>query len=105
MTLQNPPHPGGIVMRQCLEPLGLTIAEAAKELGVSQQTLSDLINKRTSMSTDLAIRLSKSFVSNAETWVGMQTAYDLWQLRIREDEIKVVRYASEREIAATSKTT
>lgn len=83
MTLQNPPYPGGIVMRQCLEPLGLTIAEAAKELGVSQQTLSDLINERTSVSTDMAIRLSKSFGSNAETWVGMQTAYDRWQAHNR----------------------
>ena len=86
MTLQNPPHPGGIVMRQCLEPLGLTIAEAAKELGVSQQTLSDLINERTSMSTDMSIRLSKSFGPNAETWVGMQTAHDLWQAHNRKSQ-------------------
>ena len=87
MTLQNPPHPGGIVMRQCLEPLGLTIAEAAKELRVSKQTLSDLINKRTSISTDMAIRLSKSFGSNAETWVGMQTAYDHWQAQNRKSQL------------------
>lgn len=79
MSMQNPPHPGGIVKRQCLEPLGLTVTRAAEELGVTRQTLSELINERTGISIDMAIRLSKSFGSTPETWLGMQMAYDLWQ--------------------------
>ena len=90
--MRNPPHPGGIVRRQCLEPLGLSVTEAAKGLGVTRQALSDLVNGNAGLSVDMAIRLSKAFGSSPETWLGLQTAYDLWQARERTDQIKVKSY-------------
>ena len=81
MPMHNPPHPGGIIKRQCLEPLGLSITEAADGLGVTYRTLSDLVNEKAGISVDLAIRLSKAFGSSPETWLGMRMAYDLWQAR------------------------
>ena len=89
MPICNPPHPGGIVRRQCLEPLGLSVTEAAKALSVTRQALSDLVNERSGISVDMAIRLSKAFGSSPEAWLGMQTAYDLWQARGRFDKIRV----------------
>ncbi len=94
MAMANPPHPGGIVKRQCLEPLGLTVTRAAKGLGVTRQTLSELVNERTGVSVEMAIRLSKAFGSTPETWLGMQTAYDLWQARDRGREIAVERFVA-----------
>ena len=93
-TMQNPPHPGGIVKRQCLEPLGLTMTRAAQGLGVTRQALSELVNERTGVSVDMAIRLSKAFGSTPETWLEMQMAYDLWQARERAREISVERFAA-----------
>jgi addiction module HigA family antidote len=89
MPMRDPPHPGGIVRRQCLEPLGLSVTEAAKGLGVTRQALSDLLNGKAGISVDMAIRLSKAFGSSAETWLGLQTAYDLAQARERSRSIKV----------------
>ncbi|MCY4129574.1 MAG: HigA family addiction module antitoxin [Gammaproteobacteria bacterium] len=93
MSMHNPPHPGGIVKRQCLEPLGLTVTRAAKGLGVTRQALSELVNEHTGMSIEMALRLSKAFGSNPETWLGMQTAYDLWQARNIAAEIEVEQFA------------
>lgn len=92
MAMHNPPHPGGIVRRQCLEPLALSVTDAAKHLGISRQSLSELVNERTGVSVDMAIRLSKAFGSTPDTWLGMQMAFDLWQARGRMDEIKVERF-------------
>ena len=75
--MRNPPHPGGIVRRQCLEPLGLTVTEAAKGLGVTRQALSDLVNERASISVEMAFRLSKAFGSTPDMWLSLQMAYDL----------------------------
>jgi addiction module HigA family antidote len=94
MAMHNPPHPGGIVRRQCLEPLGLTVTAAAKGLGVTRQALSDVVNERAGISTEMAIRLSKAFGSSPETWLGMQMAYDLWQARTKAEKIKVERFAA-----------
>ena len=91
MAMHNPPHPGGIVRRQCLEPLGLSVTQAAAHLGVARQSLSELVNERGGVSVDMAIRLSKAFGSTPETWLNMQMAYDLWQARSRIDDIKVKR--------------
>ena len=90
--MHNPPHPGGIVRRQCLEPLGLSVTEAARGLGVTRQALSELINERTGVSVEMAIRLSKAFGSSPEVWLGMQMAYDLWQARERIEAIEVRRF-------------
>lgn len=92
MAMQNPPHPGGIIRRQCLEPLGLSVTRAAEGIGVSRQTLSELVNEQKGISIDMAIRLSKAFGSTPETWLGMQMAYDLWEARTRDEEIHVERF-------------
>ena len=92
MAMQNPPHPGGIVRRQCLEPLGLTVTRAAEGLGVTRQALSELLNGKTGISTEMAVRLAKAFGSTPETWLGMQQAYDLWQIRDHIDQIKVENF-------------
>lgn len=92
MTMQNPSHPGGIVRRQCLEPLGLTVTRAAEGLGVTRQALSDLVNGKAGISVEMAIRLSKAFGSTPETWLGMQMAYELWQARERSEGIAVERF-------------
>ena len=92
MAMRNPPHPGGIVRRQCLEPLGLSVTDAAKGLGVTRQALSDLVNEKAGMSVEMAIRLSKAFGSSPETWLGLQMAHDLWRARARFDEIEVGRF-------------
>ena len=89
MSMHNPPHPGGIVKRQCLEPLGLSVAQAAEGLGVSCDALSDLVNENDVISVDMAIRLSKAFGSSPETWLGMQMAYDLWQAREYAEQVEV----------------
>jgi addiction module HigA family antidote len=87
--MRNPPRPGGIVRRQCLDPFALSVTEAAKGLWVTRQALSDLVNGKAGISIDMAIRLSKAFGSSPETWLGMQMAYDLWQARERRRSIKV----------------
>ena len=93
MSMHNPPHPGEIVRWDCLEPLGLTVTRAAQGLGVSRQALSSLINGKADLSVEMALRLSRAFGSSPETWLGLQTAYDLWQIRERTKEIKVERFA------------
>ena len=87
--MHNPPHPGGIIRRQCQEPLGLSVTEAAEGLGVTRQTLSDLLNGKAGISVEMALRLSKAFGSSPETWLGMQMDYDLWEARERADAIEV----------------
>ena len=89
MPMHNSPHPGGIIRRQCLDPLGLSVTEAAAGLGVTRQAFSDLLNGKAGVSVDMAIRLSKAFGSSAETWLGLQTAYDLGKARERARSIKV----------------
>ena len=94
MVMQNPPHPGGIVRRQCLEPLSLSVTKAAAGLGVTRQALSDLVNEKASVSVEMAIRLSKAFGSTPETWLGLQMVYDLWQARERAAEIEVQKFSA-----------
>ena len=91
--MHAPTHPGGIVKRQCLEPLGLSVTRAAKGLGVTRQALSELVNERAGISVEMAVRLSKAFGSTPETWLGMQTAFDLWQARARTSQLEVERFA------------
>jgi antitoxin HigA-1 len=89
MPMKTPPHPGQSVRHDCIEPLGLTITEAADALGVTRQTLNNLVNGKSGISADMAIRLAKAFGSDAETWLRLQMAYDLAQARQHEGEIKV----------------
>jgi len=94
MPMKNPPHPGLSVRHDCIEPLGLNITEAARVLGVSRKQLSDLVNCHAGISPEMAIRLDKAFGGGAETWLRLQTAYDLVQAMKRADEIKVERVSS-----------
>ncbi len=96
MPMKNPPHPGKVVRVSCLEPLGLNVTEGAKALGVSRQALSNLVNGHARVSSEMAIRLAKAFGSTTETWIRLQTAYDIAQAREREDEIEVQRYEPQR---------
>ena len=89
MSMHNPPHPGEIVRYECLKPLGLTVTRAAQGLGVTRQALSDLVNGKAGVSVEMSFRLSQAFGSTPETWLGLQTAYDLWQARDRAREIEV----------------
>lgn len=92
MPIKNPVHPGRIVRHDCLEPLELTITAGAKVLGVSRQTLNNVVNEKTGISAEMAIRLSKAFGSTPETWIALQAAFDLAQARKLESRIKVKRY-------------
>jgi len=91
MAMKKPPHPGLAVRHDCLEPLGLTVAEAAKRLGVSRKQLSDLVNGHAGISPEMAIRLDKAFGGGAETWYRMQAAHDLARALEHADAIKVDR--------------
>jgi len=91
MAMKNPPHPGRSVRHDCLEPLGLTVSEAAKRLGVSRKQLSDIVNGRAGISPEMAIRLDKAFGGGAETWYRLQAAYDLARAMRHAGRIKVER--------------
>ena len=78
MKMHNPPHPGEILRDLCLEPLGITVTEAADALGVSRKTLSAILNGRAGISPEMAVRLSIAFSTSAESWLKQQTQYDLW---------------------------
>jgi addiction module HigA family antidote len=89
--MKNPPHPGRIVRQECLEPLGLSVTDAAKALGVSRNALSELVNERRGISPEMAIRLAKAFGSSATVWAGLQLDYDMAQAMRHADRIKVRR--------------
>lgn len=86
-----PNHPGGIICRQYLEPLGLTVSELAKTLGVSRKTVSKIINERGSISADMALRLSRAFNTTPQLWLNLQQCYDLWHAVQDSDHWKKVR--------------
>ena len=91
MSMKSPPHPGLSVRHDCLEPLGLSVTEGAKALGVTRQALNNLVNGKGGISPEMAIRLDKAFGGGAEVWLGLQLDYDLAQARKRERDIKVRR--------------
>ena len=88
MPMKNPPHPGPGI-RDDLDALGLSVSMAAKGLGVSRQQLYNLLRGRSAITAEMAVRLEKGIGGTADTWLRMQLAYDLAQVRKREDEIKV----------------
>src|SRR5450432_4912458 len=89
MTMKNPPHPGGVVFRQCIEPLGLTITNAAAALGVTRNTLAEHVDGKRGISPEMAVRISKVFGGTEEGWLVQQAQYDLAQ--VRRDRIKLKR--------------
>jgi antitoxin HigA-1 len=96
MPMKNPPHPGEgeSVRYDCIEPLGLSVTEAAKALGVTRQALNNLVNGKSGISPDMAIRLDKTFGGNMEVWLGLQMDYDLAQAMKHARAIKVKRLAA-----------
>ena len=92
MTMKNPPHPGHSIKDACLEPVGLSVTDGARVLGVARHTLSRVINGQAGISPEMAIRLEKAGWSNADHWLRVQVAYDLAQARRHERDIKVDRY-------------
>jgi addiction module HigA family antidote len=87
--MKNPPHPGGFIFRECIEPLGLTITDAAAALGVTRTTLSELVNGKRGISPEMALRLSQVFGRSAQSWIVQQAQYDLAQ--VPADRLKLKR--------------
>jgi len=79
MRMHNPPHPGEIIREFCIEPLNLSVTEAANALGVTRKTLSALLNGRSGISPEMALRLSKVFGRTPEGWLRLQLQFDLWK--------------------------
>ena len=91
MRMKNPPHPGLSVRHDCLEPLGLSVAEGAKVLGVTRQAMNNLVSGKAGISAEMAIRLEKAFGAGTETWRRTQAAYDLAQAEKHAGKIQVRR--------------
>jgi antitoxin HigA-1 len=102
MLMKRPPHPGRIVRQECLEPLGLTVTETAARLGVTRQNLNNLLNGKSGVSPEMAIRLSKAFGSRAEVWLGLQMEYDLAEAQKTAGKIKVTRVMPKKEELVTA---
>ncbi len=92
MSMKNPPHPGRLV-KENLEELDLSVAEAAQRLGITRQQLYKVINCESAISPEMAVRLEKAMGSSASAWLRMQAAYDLAQICQYEKEIVVRRFA------------
>ena len=93
MPMSNPPHPGLSVRHDCLEPLGLSVSEAAAGLGVSRKQLSNVVNGRAGISPEMAIRLDKAFGGGADAWYRLQAAYDIAQAKKTASGVRVKRLA------------
>lgn len=89
MNMKNPPHPGRVILQECIEPLGLSITDAAAALGVTRNTLSELVNGKRGISPEMAVRLTKAFGGTEDGWLVQQAQYELAQ--VRRDRIKVRR--------------
>lgn len=100
MPMMDPPHPGEIVREECLAPLGLSVTEGAKVLGVTRQALNNLVNEKAGISPEMAIRLEKAFGSSADMWLKLQLAFELAQARKQEGKIAVQRYAPAKRASA-----
>jgi len=91
MKMHNPPHPGEVLRALCLEPLGLTVTDAAQALDVSRKTLSEILNGRAGISPEMAVRLSIAFDTTAKSWLAQQLQYDLWRAEQKRDTLHVKR--------------
>ena len=93
MGMHNPPHPGEIIKEICIEPLGLTVTKAAESLGVTRKTFSMLLNGKSGISPEMALRLSKVFGRTPEAWLRLQVQYDLWKTKQNIDVDHLERIA------------
>lgn len=94
MLMHNPPHPGEVLKALCLEPLGLSVTDAAEALGVSRKTLSSILNGRAGISPEMAVRLSIAFDTTSESWLNQQTQFDLWHAEQGRKKLNVSRIAA-----------
>ena len=94
MRMHNPPHPGEVLKALCLEPLGLTVTDAAKALGVSRKTLSSIVNRRAGISPEMAVRLSLAFSTTAESWLNQQVQYELWHAERKRKTLRVLKLSA-----------
>jgi addiction module HigA family antidote len=94
LHMHNPPHPGEVIRELCLEPLGLSVTAAAKALGVTRKSLSELLNGRSGVSPEMAIRLSIAFKTTPESWLSQQMQYDLWKARLKLKKLRVSTIAA-----------
>ena len=92
--MHDPPHPGEVLRDLCLEPLGITVTEAAVALGVSRKTLSAILNGRSGISPEMAVRLSIAFDTSAESWLNQQSQYDLWIAEQNRKRLKVKKLSA-----------
>lgn len=94
LKMYSPPHPGEVLKALCLDPMGLTVAEAAKALDVSRNTLSAILNRRGSITPEMALRLAIAFDTTPESWLMQQIQYDLWRTLQRRKKLRVERLAA-----------
>ena len=94
MQMHNPPHPGEVIRGPCLEPLQLTVTDAAEGLGVSRKTLSAILNGHAGISPEMALRLSIAFDTSPESWLNQQTQYDLWQAMKDKKRLRVKKLSA-----------
>jgi len=94
MQMHNPPHPGEVIRGLCLEPLEISVTDAAEALGVTRKTLSAILNGRAGISPEMALRLSIAFNTSPESWMNQQTQYDLWLAKKEKKRLRVKRLSS-----------
>jgi addiction module HigA family antidote len=94
MKMHNPPHPGEVLRHLCLEPLNLTVTDAARSLGVSRKALSSILNGRAGISPEMAVRLSMAFNTSAESWLNQQAQYDLWHAEKNRKSLHVEKLSA-----------
>ena len=94
MLMHNPPHPGEVLRQLCLDPLNLSVTEAARGLGVSRKTLSAIVNGRAGVTPEMAVRLSIAFGTSSESWLNQQTQYDLCLAEKQRKNLHVMRLAA-----------
>jgi len=94
MLMHNPPHPGTVIRELCIDPLGVSVTEAAKALGVSRKTLSSILNGKAGISPEMAVRLSIAFNTSSESWINQQAQYDLWQAEKNRKKLDVKRLSA-----------
>jgi len=90
MKMYNPPHPGEIIKGLWLDPMDVSITEAAQAMAISRKTLSKIINGRARVTPEIAVRLAIALGSSAESWLGHQAAYDLWKLEQHPENVRAV---------------
>jgi antitoxin HigA-1 len=94
LQMHNPPHPGEILRELCIQPLGLSVTETAQALGVSRKTLSSILNGRSGISPEMAVRLSIAFNTTSESWLQQQLQYDLAQAELKRRSLQVKKLAA-----------